>query len=99
MQHKNNKKGRLFACVLLITASTAIESPMNFQPERDGLAGSDSTGRMLIWHEECARVMDDPSVVNRYAFESLQQYLEYCIERTSKDGGVPAARPLLASNF
>jgi hypothetical protein len=99
VQHKNNKKVWLFASVLLIAASSAIETPNHFSPEQDALMMSEISGRMLIWHEECARVMDDPSVVNRYAFESLQQYLEYCMERTSRDGNVPTKRPLLASNF
>ena len=99
MQHKNNKKAWLFASVLLIAVSSAQETPNHFLPEQDALVLPEISGQMLIWHEECARVMDDPSVVNRYAFESLQQYLEYCMERTSRDGDVPTSRPLLASNF
>lgn len=85
--------------LLLLATIVATESPMYFTPEQDALVRPDTSGRILIWHEECARVMDDPSVVNRYAFESLQQYLEYCIERSSRDGDVRKSRLLLASNF
>lgn len=99
MPHKKKNNSRLFACVLLIAASTAIEMPMHFSPGQDVLIQPEATGRLLIWHEECTRVMDDPSVVNRYAFESLQQYLEYCIERTSKYGAVPSSKRLLAFNL
>ena len=84
---------------MLIVVSSPIETPNHNLSEHDALVLPEVSGRMLIWHEECARVMDDPSVVNRYAFESLQQYLEYCLERTSRDGDVPTTRPLLASNF
>ena len=72
---------------------------MSESRDADVVARSDTTGELLIMHEECARVMDDPSMVNRYAFESMQQYLEYCMERTSRDGDVPSSRPMLASNF
>jgi len=52
--------------------------------------------RNIGWHDECYRVLDDPSVVNRYAFESFDQYLEYCVEKKSRGEPLPWARGVLA---
>ena len=39
----------------------------------------DQFGRTLLWHENCYRVLDDPSAVNREIFETFTQYMVFCI--------------------
>ena len=39
----------------------------------------DQFGRTLLWHENCYRVLDDPSAVNRDIYEMFTQYMVFCI--------------------
>ena len=38
----------------------------------------DQLGRTILRHGSCFRVLDDPNVTNRYAFETFDQYIVYC---------------------
>jgi len=38
----------------------------------------DQMGRTILRHGNCYRVIDDPRVVNRWAFENFDQYITYC---------------------
>lgn len=38
----------------------------------------DQMGRTILRNGNCYRVIDDPSVVNRWAFENFDQYISYC---------------------
>ncbi|MGI9203480.1 MAG: hypothetical protein ACR2Q3_05700 [Woeseiaceae bacterium] len=41
----------------------------------------DELGRTLLRKGDCYRVLDDPSAVNRWAFENFGQYITYCTNR------------------
>lgn len=41
----------------------------------------DQLGRTLLRKGDCYRVLDDPSAVNRWAFENFGQYITYCTNR------------------
>lgn len=41
----------------------------------------DELGRTLLRKGDCYRVLDDPSAVNRWAFENFGQYITYCANR------------------
>jgi len=41
----------------------------------------DELGRTLLRKGDCYRVLDDPSAVNRWAFENFGQYITYCTGR------------------
>lgn len=38
----------------------------------------DVYGRTLLRHGNCYRILDDPSIFNRYAFETFERYLLFC---------------------
>jgi len=38
----------------------------------------DVMGRTLLRHKNCYRVLDDPRVTNRWAFETFDQYITFC---------------------
>lgn len=38
----------------------------------------DQMGRTILRNGNCYRVIDDPSVINRWAFENFDQYITYC---------------------
>ena len=38
----------------------------------------DQLGRTILRDGSCFKVLDDPSVANRYAFETFDQYMVYC---------------------
>ena len=42
----------------------------------------DSLGRTLLWSGDCYRVLDDPNVGNREAFETFGQFMVSCLHRT-----------------
>lgn len=48
------------------------------------------------WREACYQVLGDPSVVNRYAFETFHQYLAYCVEKKLRGEPLPWQRNVLA---
>ena len=52
--------------------------------------------RRIQWNDDCYQVLDDPSVVNRYAFETFHQYLAYCVEKKSRGEPLPWVRDVLA---
>lgn len=41
----------------------------------------DVLGRTILRSGDCFRVIDDPSVANRWAFENFDQYITYCTYR------------------
>lgn len=41
----------------------------------------DQMGRTILRNGNCYRVIDDPSVANRWAFENFDQYITYCTYR------------------
>ena len=53
-------------------------------------------GHILLLHDTCHRVLDDPSSVNRYSFRTHQQYVNYCVERKLRDVAKPYIKPRLA---
>lgn len=43
--------------------------------------GKDTLGRSVLWAGDCYRVLDDPNVGNRDAFETFGQYIVSCAAR------------------
>lgn len=56
----------------------------------------DQLGRTLLWHGDCFRVIDDPSVMNQYLFENFTQFMVFC--QTPYDVGreLPWVREIVA---
>jgi hypothetical protein len=56
----------------------------------------DELGRTLLWHGDCYRVIDDPSVMNQYLFENFTQFMVFC--QTPYDVGreLPWVREIVA---
>ena len=75
--------GRGMSHAVVAAASQAVPGPAVLAPE-------------IQWRDDCHRVLNDPSVVNRYAFNSFHQYLEYCVEKKSKGEQLPWVREVHA---
>ena len=72
---KQNQEGRwrmplgIIACAISVPAALCVvENPVY----SDGNFETEFMVREIRWDEDCYQVLDDPSVVNRYAFESFQ---------------------------
>jgi len=52
-----------------------VEKPIWENVEKDQL------GRTILRHENCFRVLDDPNVGNRYAFETFDRHMVQCTYR------------------
>jgi len=84
----------IIACAIIVPAALCVvESPLY----PDGNFETEFMVREIRWDEDCYQVLDDPSVVNRYAFESFHQYLVYCVEKKSRGEPLPWGRDVLAS--
>ncbi len=65
-------------------ASAAIRFRASAAPVRKEIwenVEKDALGRTLLRKGDCYRVLDDPSAVNRWAFENFGQYITYCTNR------------------
>ena len=88
-------------CPHFVLSAILILVPASFAGSADGaisaqIPGMDLMVRKIEWHDDCYRVLDDPSVVNRYSFETFHQYLEYCVEKRSRGKELPWLREVLA---
>jgi hypothetical protein len=49
----------------------------------------DYLGRSILRHGDCYRIIDDPAVGNRFAFETFQQFMVFCTYQASKPHDLP----------
>lgn len=54
----------------------------------------DQLGRTILRIGNCYRVLDDPNLWNRYAFEEFDQYMVYCSYNKRKPRELPWAREM-----
>lgn len=59
-------------------AAVRYAKPRTGKPPSWWEVEKDAYGRTLLRHGNCFRILDDPSVINRYAFETFEKFLLFC---------------------
>ncbi len=93
------RKGqRRAACVLLtaLVVCTTSGSASTMWQDYQALQSAAMQGHILLLHDDCHRVLDDPSSINRYSFKTYHQYVNYCVERKLRKTVRPYIKPRLA---
>jgi len=58
----------------------------------------DQIGRTILRHGDFYRILDDPSITNRYAFETFQQYMVFWMYRKYVPKELPWVKDILDSH-